>query len=112
MTKVIVERNEKSISMVKILGYTNAEIASLYLVTTTIVVIISEIITAFLSRMAMTEVWKNMLSRMDGYFPFILTNRGLLRMCILVFAGYLIVMLVDFRRIRRVPMDEALKNME
>ena len=112
LTKVIVERNEKSISMVKILGYTNSEVASLYLVTTTIVVIISEIITAFLSRIAMAEIWNNMLKRMDGYFPFVLSAQGLLRMIILVFLGYMIVMLIDFRRIRRIPMDEALKNME
>jgi putative ABC transport system permease protein len=112
LTKVIVERNEKSISMVKILGYTNSEVASLYLVTTTIVVIISEIITAFLSRIAMAEIWNNMLKRMDGYFPFVLSAQGLLRMIILVFLGYMVVMLIDFRRIRRIPMDEALKNME
>ena len=112
LTKVIVERNEKTISMVKILGYTNSEVASLYLVTTTIVVIISEIITAFLSRIAMAEIWNNMLKRMDGYFPFVLSAQGLLRMIILVFLGYMIVMLIDFRRIRRIPMDEALKNME
>ena len=112
LTKVIVDRNEKSISMVKILGYTNSEVASLYLVTTTIVVIISEIITAFLSRIAMAEIWNNMLKRMDGYFPFVLSAQGLLRMIILVFLGYMIVMLIDFRRIRRIPMDEALKNME
>ena len=112
LTKVIVERNEKSISMVKILGYTNGEVASLYLVTTTIVVIVSEIITALLSRIAMAEIWNNMLKRMDGYFPFVLSAGGILRMIVLVFLGYLIVMLIDFRRIRRIPMDEALKNME
>jgi len=112
LTKVIVERNEKSISMVKILGYTNREVASLYLVTTTLVVIVSEVITAFISRAAMAEIWKNILKRMDGYFPFVLSGQGLLRMMALVFLGYMIVMIIDFRRIRRIPMDEALKNME
>jgi putative ABC transport system permease protein len=42
----------------------------------------------------------------------VLSAQGLLRMIILVFLGYMIVMLIDFRRIRRIPMDEALKNME
>ncbi|MBQ9272860.1 MAG: ABC transporter permease, partial [Mogibacterium sp.] len=112
LTKVIVERNEKSISMIKILGYTNGEVVRLYLVTTTIVVIISELITVFASKSAMAVIWKNMLARMSGYFPFVLRPAGMLKMCILVFAGYLIVMLVDFRRIRRIPMDEALKDME
>jgi putative ABC transport system permease protein len=60
----------------------------------------------------MAEIWNNMLKRMDGYFPFVLSGQGLLRMIILVFFGYMIVMLIDFRRIRRIPMDEALKSME
>ena len=112
LTKIIIERNEKSISMVKILGYTNSEIASLYLVTTTIAVIVSEIITAILSRGIMAEMWNAILKRMEGYFPFVLTPQGIARMMLIIFAGYMIVMLIDFRRIRRIPMDEALKNME
>lgn len=112
LTKVIIERNEKSISMVKILGYTDREVASLYLVTTTAVVVISEIITAFISRPAMSGIWDSMMVRMEGYFPFVLSAKGMIRMMILVFAGYLLVMLIDFRRIRKIPMDEALKNLE
>lgn len=112
LTKVIVERNEKSISMVKILGYTDREVAGLYLVTTTIVVIVSEIITVFAAKRIMSVLWKLIMSRLDGYFPFVLSPSGMLRMCVLVFFGYLLVMLVDFRRIRRIPMDQALKDME
>jgi len=112
LTKVIVERNEKSISMVKILGYTDREVAGLYLVTTTIAVIVSELIAVFASKSVMTELWKAVLARMGGYYPFMLTPQGMLRMGLIVFAGYMIVLLIDFRRIRRIPMDEALKDME
>ena len=112
LTKVIIERNEKPISMVKILGYSTREIASLYVVTTTLVVIVSEIICVFASREIMSVMWRTILSRMSGYYPFKMGNLGLLRMCLIVFAGYMIVMLIDFRRIRRIPMDEALKDME
>ena len=35
LTKLIIEKNASSISMVKILGYKNREIVSLYLVSTT-----------------------------------------------------------------------------
>jgi putative ABC transport system permease protein len=112
LTKVILERSEKSISMVKILGYSNREIASLYIVTTTAVVILSETVTAFAAKKAMVFIWNGMMSRMEGYFPFVITKAGMLRMLALVFAGYLIVMLIDFRRIKRISMDEALKNIE
>lgn len=112
LTKVIIERNEKSISMVKILGYTNQEISSLYLMTTTIVVILSAIITAFISRSVMAVLWKAILERMSGYYPFYLSNAGLVKMMVLVLIGYLLVMMFDFRRIRKIPMDEALKDLE
>ena len=112
LTKVIVERNEKSISMTKILGYNTGEIARLYLLTTTVVVILSEVISIFLSEEIMKEVWRAMMQRLGGYYPYVLTTEGMIRMCVIVFAGYLIVAALDFRRIKRVPMDEALKNME
>ena len=112
LTKVIVERNEKSISMVKILGYTNKEVAALYLITTTIVVLVSELITVFISRSIMNELWNVIMMRMSGFFPFVLRPAGMVRMCALIFVGYLLVLVLDFRRIRRIPMDEALKDME
>ena len=48
LTKLIIEKNETAISMTKILGYDNREIASLYLVSTSIVVVISDIISVVL----------------------------------------------------------------
>ena len=44
LTKLIVEKNSTSISMVKILGYSNSEISRLYVTSTTIVVVISVVI--------------------------------------------------------------------
>ena len=41
LTKLIIEKNATAISMVKILGYQNREIMSLYLTSTTWVVVIS-----------------------------------------------------------------------
>ena len=40
LTKLIIEKNENAISMTKILGYENREIASLYLLSTTIVLVV------------------------------------------------------------------------
>ena len=44
LTKIIIEKNETAISMTKILGYENREIASIYLLSTTIVVIVADAI--------------------------------------------------------------------
>ena len=37
---------------------------------------------------------------------------GYLKMFLFVLIGYLIVLAFDFRRIKKIPMDEALKNAE
>ncbi len=112
LTKLIIEKNENAISMTKILGYENREIASLYLLSTTIVVIVSDIISVVLGTQIMNYVWRAMLKTYSGWFNFRMKPTGYVKMFGFVFIGYLIVMLLDFRRIKKIPMDQALKNVE
>ena len=112
LTKLIIEKNENAISMTKILGYENREIASLYLLSTTIVVIVSDIISVVLGTQIMNYVWRAMLKSYSGWFNFRMKPAGYVKMFSFVFIGYLIVMFLDFRRIRKIPMDQALKNVE
>ena len=44
LAKMIIEKNKQSISMIKILGYTDKEVSSLYNIATAIIVIASMII--------------------------------------------------------------------
>ena len=112
LTKVIVEKNENSISMTKILGYYNGEIASLYLLTTTVVVAISAIISAVLGTKSLELVWNIILYRMDGWLPAYVPVSSYVYMVLMVLAAYLIVMFIDYHRIKKIPMDQALKNVE
>ena len=112
LTKIIIEKNESAISMVKILGYTDREIAGLYLVTTTLAVLASEAVSLVLAKQVMNVAWRAVLERMDGWFPFVISGGGIVKMFLMVFAAYLVIMLLDFRRIRRIPMDRALKDAE
>ena len=112
LTKVIVERNENAISMVKILGYENKEIASLYLVSTTWFVLLSAVITAFAGVWGLKGIWIAYMSTIDGWLPVHFGATDYLAVIGITFAAYLLVMILDYRRIRRVPMDEALKNVE
>ena len=76
LTKLIIEKNETAISMTKILGYDNREIASLYLVSTSIVVVISDIISVVLGAKVMDIVWRIMLQTFSGWFSFHMTPVG------------------------------------
>ena len=110
LTKLIIERNEKVISMTKILGYTTKEIVKIYIVPTTIVVFLSVLVSTFMSEWLMIWIWKAMMQRMDGWFAFVLSTYGKIYMILLVFVGYLFVMMLDIQRIRKIPMDSVLKN--
>lgn len=112
LTKLIIEKNETAISMTKILGYDNREIAGLYLASTSIVVVISDIISVVLGAKVMDIVWRIMLQTFSGWFSFHMTPVGYVKMFAFVLIGYLIVTVFDFRRIKRIPMDMALKNVE
>ena len=62
LTKLIIEKNASSISMVKILGYKNREIVSLYLVSTTWVVIFSVLASFFFATELIKEIYIFMMS--------------------------------------------------
>lgn len=112
LTKIIIEKNETAISMTKILGYDNGEIAGLYLLSTTIVLIISDAICAALGAFIMEKAWKAIMFDYSGWLTFVIEPMGYIKMFGFVLIGYLIVMALDFRRIKKIPMDMALKNVE
>lgn len=112
LTKLIIEKNETAISMTKILGYENREIASLYLLSTTIVVVIADAVSAALGTLVMNVAWKAIMFSYSGWFAFVVQPVGYVKMFVFVLIGYLIVMVFDFQRIKKIPMDQALKNVE
>lgn len=112
LTKLIIEKNETAISMTKILGYENKEIASIYLVSTSIVVVLADLISVVIGTLVMKVAWKMMLFSYSGWFAFKVKPLGYVKMFAFVLIGYLIVMVFDFKRIKKIPMDQALKNVE
>lgn len=112
LTKIIIEKNENAISMTKILGYENGEIARLYLLSTTIVLLVEDAFSVILGSIVMGAAWRVILFSYSGWFAFYMGPKEYGKMYLFILLGYLIVMVFDFRRIKRIPMDEALKNVE
>lgn len=112
LTKLIIEKNENAISMTKILGYENREIAGLYLLSTTIVLVIADALSVILGAAIINIAWKQIMFEYSGWFSFFIKPLGYVKMFGFVLIGYLIVMVLDFIRIRKIPMDQALKNVE
>lgn len=67
LTKLIVEKNTTSISMVKILGYSNREISRLYVTSTTIVVVLSVALSIGLSVVIMNYLFRVFMEEMSGW---------------------------------------------
>ena len=74
LTKIIIEKNSLSISMVKILGYTNGE--------------------------------------MGGWIMLKIRPQIYITMFIMSVASYGIIAALQMRKISKIPLDEALKNVE
>lgn len=112
LTKLILEKNTTSISMVKILGYENREIAGLYLFATTWVVVISEILSLFLSTWLIEFIYKEMMKGFNGWLTYYIKPEIYGEMFVMIIAVYGVVAWMQFQKIKKIPMDEALKNVE
>ena len=113
LSKLIIERNTLSISMSKILGYTNKEIARLYIISTTIVVIFASLISIPICYKPLLVMFYEMLyTQMSGWIPFIIDKGIGVKMVFMNIVVYMFVSIFEYRRINKVPMDEALKNVE
>ena len=60
----------------------------------------------------MKFAWQLMLMSMSGWFEFVMPFSGLVKEFVLVFAAYLIITIIDYIRIRKIPKVLALKNAE
>lgn len=113
LSKIIIEKNTQSISMAKILGYTNGEIGKLYIWSTTIVVVICLLLSLPIEKAIMGVVFREMmLSSVSGWIALWIDPKIYLKMFLIGIGTYAIVSLLEYRRIRRIPMEEALKNAE
>ena len=112
LTKIITERNALSISMVKVLGFKNSEIASLYIMATGIVAFVSIVISVFLSNILMAQVWRWYLKTLDGWLGYYLSYLSMFKIGLLAFVGFIVAALVCYKLIKKIPMTDALKNVE
>lgn len=112
LTKLIVEKNSTSISMVKILGYSNREISRLYITSTTIVVVISVIINIMLSVVIMNWLFRVFMEQMSGWISCYYAPYVFVLMFVLNVGVYALISVFMMYKIKKIPMDEALKNVE
>ena len=107
LSKIIIDKNAQAISMTKILGYTNWEISRLYILSTSIVVVLFLLISLPIESIIMTGLFRAiMITSITGWIPLYMDPVIYVKMFVLGFGTYLIVALLEYRKIKKVPMDD------
>lgn len=113
LTKLVVEKNANAISMVKILGYENREIKKLYLTTSRLAVIISLVLSLPVSVCTIKAIYREMMGNaFSGWLTFYIQPVIYVQILLIGFITYMLVEVLLYQKIKKVPMDEALKNVE
>ena len=112
LSKTVIEKNAQSISMLKILGYTQREISSLYNSSTAIAVGVSLAVTTPLSALGMKWLYYYFMSQMSGWLTFYIAPWIWPAMLGLGAATYFIIHMIQLKRLGRIPLSKALKNIE
>jgi putative ABC transport system permease protein len=113
LSKQIIEKNAASISMVKILGFTNGEIGGVYIVATSVVVVLSLLVAVPLTDSILRLLFHSYLyTQMTGYIPYIISSNCFVFMIVLGLICYAAVSVLQLVKIQRIPKSDALKNVE
>ena len=112
LAKLIVERNAQSISMVKVLGYSDREAGSLYSSATAVVVVLSLALSLPLCYLLVRFIYYAMMQEFNGWMTFYLPLWIYPAMMGIGLTCYALVHIIQMRRIRRIPLSRALKSVE
>lgn len=112
LAKISIDRNGHPISLIKILGYTNREIGSLYSRATGIVSILSLIVCTGLAWFVFRWIFYAMMQTYTGWITYYVPPKCFVEIIVIGVVCYLLVSRVLLRRINRIPMTEALKGNE
>lgn len=112
LSRIIIEKNAVSVSLIKILGYNNGEITRLYVVATALVVILSVGISLPVSYKIIDLIFAAFMSSYQGWIDLYVSPVLFLEMFLIGVVAYGIIGALQFLKVKRIPMEEALKSAE
>ena len=113
LSKLIIEKSSHAISIIKVLGYDDLEISGLYIIATSLMVLLFLVLTIPLAYVGIKPFIIAAFKRtMSGWITFYISNSVFIRMFIYGSATYLIVLIYEFIKIKRIEMAQALKIIE
>ena len=112
LAKVVIEKNTQSISIAKILGYNKREISGVYIRATTIVTLLSLVISIPIVDVSLKAAWRELMMSYSGWMTMSVPIAVYAEAIGLGVVTYLIVAFFLGKKANKIPMDEALKNVE
>ena len=111
-TKMIIENNKYRSPWLKflVIHQRNTKDVCSY---TTIVILISTLLSFGITTWILSYAFKIVFEEYAGWLPFLCRRCSVyIKMFIMTVISYLFVMMIQMRKSREIPMDEALKNVE
>lgn len=112
LSRIVVERNTKSISTLKILGYSNSEIHNIYNRANAIVVFTSLLISVKIASIVIKILYYNMMLEYDGWLTYYMSPLVYVETIGIGIGCYMIVSYIIMRKIKKIDMGDALKAIE
>ncbi len=113
LSKLIIEKNSNSISMIKILGYSDIEIGRLYILATSLIVVLMILLAVPLCNGLMAMIFKTYMAKnMSGWLPYYTEPIMFIKMIVLGILCYSFVGITQLFKIKKIPMTNTLKNVE
>lgn len=112
LTKIVIDKNSLYISFMKVFGYGKAEIRKLYLDASAIVVIVSLLICLPLEAFVFSKILVYLSSLIEGYLEFYLPFTVYIKIVVIGIGAYLGINALHLIKVKKIPMNEALKNRE
>ena len=113
ISKVIIEKNAQSVSMTKILGYSDKEINGLYIHSITVATLVCILITIPICSTFLVQIYRVMLKEMmTGWMLLDIKPVIYLKMAVIAIVSYVSVAIIETGKIKKIPMEQALKNVE
>ena len=112
LSKIVIEKNASSISMVKILGYNSKEIGGFYVASTTIAALLFIIISIPICELLMRVIYLYIMNEMSGWIDYYVAPAVYAKTIVMSVAAYILSAVLQYRKIGNVNLERALKDME
>lgn len=112
LSKIVIEKNASSISMVKILGYNSKEIGSFYVASTTIAALLFIIISIPACELFMRGIYLYIMNEMSGWIDYYVAPSVYAKTIVMSVTAYILSAVLQYRKIGKVNLERALKDME